>query len=154
MGRLSLKFRRGFSLIELIVVVMILGILGSIAAPKLLGTSQQATDNGLRHTLSVIRVAIDSYAAEHADELPGADGSEATFKSDIRPYLRGSDFPACTVGPAKNNQVRMLAGDDPITTGLSATEATQSWVYKYETGDFHVNCDDMSSDEVTTYDKF
>ena len=154
MGRRSVKRRCGFSLIELIVVVMILGILGSIAAPKLLGTSQHATDNSLRQTLSVIRTAIDSYSAEHGGELPGADGTEATFKSHMVPYLRGSEFPVCTVGPAKNNQVRMLAGDVNVPITPLANEATQSWVYKYQTGDFYINCDDMSADDVTTYDEF
>jgi prepilin-type N-terminal cleavage/methylation domain-containing protein len=151
MSRSSGNRRGGFSLIELIVVVMILGILGSIAAPKLLGTSQQATDNAIRHTLSVIRTAIDSYTAEHAGELPGFDGNEATFKSHMAPYLRGSDFPSCTVGPAKNNQVRMFAGQSAITI---ADEATHSWVYKYETGDFYINSDDMSADDATTYVEF
>jgi type II secretory pathway pseudopilin PulG len=37
---------------ELVIVVMILGIIATIAAPKLLGTSQEATDNGLRQTRS------------------------------------------------------------------------------------------------------
>ena len=146
--------RRGFSLLELIVVVMILGIIATIAAPRLLGTSQQATDNGLRHTLSVIRTAIDSYSAEHADELPGADGQQTTLKDNLKTYLRGNEFPICTVGDAKNNQIRMMAGTDPVTTGMAGTTSTHSWVYKYETGDFHVNSDEISSDVVTTYDKF
>ncbi len=154
MGRRSVKRRYGFSLIELIVVVMILGILGSIAAPKLLGTSQHATDNGTRQTLSVIRTAIDSYAAEHGGVLPGADGNEATFKNEMRPYLRGSDFPVCPVGPANNTEVRMLAGNVSVLITPIVNEATQSWVYKYETGDFYINCDDTSADEVTTYDEF
>ena len=146
--------RHGFSLVELIVVVMILGIIATIAAPKLLGTSQQATDNTLRHTLSVIRTAIDTYSAENAGELPGADAQEATLKSDLVKYLRGKDFPTCPVGAAKNNQIRMLAGTDPVGSSIGGTDSTHSWVYKYETGDFHVNSGEVSSDDVTTYDQF
>src|SRR5688572_14508808 len=131
--------RRGFSLIELVVVVMILGVLGAIAAPKLLGTSQQAKDNGLRQTVSVIRTAIDSYAAETGGALPGADGQEVTFKNNLKAYLRGEEFPTCPVGGAKNSQVRMVAGSAPIAGGIAATEATHSWVYQYETGNFYVN---------------
>jgi prepilin-type N-terminal cleavage/methylation domain-containing protein len=152
--RYSVPNRRGFSLIEMVIVVMILGILGSIAAPKLLGTSQQAVDNGLHQTLGVIRTAIDSYSAEHSGALPGADGSDVTFKNAMKQYLRGSEFPTCPVGAAKNNAIRMLAGNDPIAASIGGTAATHSWVYKYETGDFHVNSVDFSGDGVTKYDQF
>jgi prepilin-type N-terminal cleavage/methylation domain-containing protein len=141
---------RGFSLLELVIVVLILGIIATIAAPKLLGTSQEATDNGLRQTLSVIRGAIDTYSAEHEGDLPSGD--ETTFKNQLKPYLRGKEFPVCSVGPAANNEIRMMAGADPVDGSID--ESAKSWVYKYETGDFHVNCDDLSSDGVTTYDKF
>jgi type II secretory pathway pseudopilin PulG len=137
---------------ELVIVVMIIGIIATIAAPKLLGTSREATDNGLRHTLSVIRGAIDTYSADHEGDLPGADGQETTFKNQLQPFLRGKEFPVCSVGPAANNEVNMMPGSDPVS--IDGSEATKSWLYKYETGDFHVNCDDLSSDGVTPYDKF
>ena len=55
----------GFTLVELVVVVMILGIIASIAAPRLLSTSDTALDNSLRQTLGVVRDAIDKFAAEN-----------------------------------------------------------------------------------------
>lgn len=144
--------RRGFSLLELVIVVMIIGIIATIAAPKLLGTSQEATDNCLRHTLSVIRGAIDTYSADHEGELPGADGVETTLKNQLMPFLRGREFPFCSVGPAANNEIHIISGSAPLS--IDGTEATKSWVYNYETGDFNVNCDDLSSDGVTAYHKF
>ena len=146
--------RRGFSLLELLIVVMIIGIIATIAAPKLLGTSQEATDNGLRQTLSVIRGAIDTYSADHEGDLPGADGQELTFINQVKPYLRGREFPACSVGPAKNNLIRMVDGTAPVANTIGGTATSHSWVYKYETGDFHVNCLELSSDGATTYDTF
>ena len=101
----------------------------------------------------MIRDAIDSYSAKY-DSLPGADGNQATFKSDIAPYLRGAAFPTCPVGEAANAAIRMQAGTGSIASGVGATDATHSWAYKYQTGEFHVNSTEMSATPSTTYDQF
>ena len=146
--------RRAFTLFELVVVIMILGILAAIAVPRMLDTSQQATENTARQSLGVIRTAIDHYAAEHKGKWPGADGQETTLKSDLVNYLRGTDFPKCPIGEAKNSAVRMLAGSGSIASSIGATASTQSWVYQYETGDLHINSTANAEDGVTTYDQF
>jgi general secretion pathway protein G len=153
--RTSNQSSRGFTLVELVVVVMILGVLGAVATARLLGTSEQSVDSSLRHTLAVIREAVDRYAAEHGGELPGADGQESTFKTDLAKFLRGSEFPKCPVGAARFNDVFMA----PATTALSeadvqSTEGTHSWLYKYETGDFYINSSELSSDNETKYYEF
>jgi general secretion pathway protein G len=147
------RSHRGYSLLEIVIVVMIVGLIATIAAPKLLGTSQQAVENGLRHSLSVIRAAIDSYSAENNGLLPGANGDESTFKANLANYLRGEDFPSCPIGAAKNNKVHMVSGAGAVISALGDTEM-YSWVYNYETGDFHANSDTLSVDGDTKYVKF
>jgi general secretion pathway protein G len=142
--------RAGFSLVELVVVIMILGILAAVAAPKLLNTSGTATDNGLRQTLSVVRDAIELYAADNGGALPGAsDDAEATFKSDIEPYLRG-DFPTCPVG-AKDADVVITAAAGAIAGEASPTKA---WHYSTDDGTFIVNSTATANDGSTQYDAF
>jgi prepilin-type N-terminal cleavage/methylation domain-containing protein len=150
--RLFAKNRSGFTLVELVVVLLILGILASIAAPRAFETSRTATDNGARHTLNVIRDAIESYAAEYNGAFPGADGQVDTLKSDLDDYLRGDEFPTCTVGAAKNNNVHFLSEAElPEHAG---NELTHSWSYRRETGDFYINSAEISGDGVTPYYKF
>jgi general secretion pathway protein G len=120
--------RQGFTLVELVVVVMILGILAAVAAPKLLGTSGTATDNGLRQTLAVVRDSIERYAAENGGEFPGTDA--VTFKTDLAPYLRGQ-FPSCPVGANKNANVGYGA--------TSTVAGTEGWRFNSSTGEFIVN---------------
>jgi general secretion pathway protein G len=142
---------KGFTLVELVVVVMILGILAAIAVPKLLDTTKGATDGGLKQTLGIIRDAIELYAADNPGSLPGADGAEATFRADLQPYFRtGMPFPSCPVG-AKNNEVRIT------TTGallVGEASPTKGWAYDNVSGQFIINYTGVSSDGTTTYDDF
>lgn len=151
---LSMPTQRGFTVVELIVVVLIIGIITAIAAPKLLNTSGKATDNGLRQTLNVVRDAIDLYSTTHNGQLPGADGQENTFRNDLAPLIRG-DFPICPVGPAQNQNVRMIGGTHSISAAANAkTNPAFGWRYNYETGAFAVNwTHPMASDPSTNYDQ-
>jgi general secretion pathway protein G len=146
-----MRKHKGFTLIELVVVVMILGILAAVAAPKLLTTSGVAADNGLKETLGVIRDAIERYAADHAGELPGKDGNEATLRSDLAPkYVRV--FPKCPIG-VKNNEVRIIPGPAGPITGQASP--AKSWAYNTADGGFICNSTAVvpsANDPAVTYD--
>jgi prepilin-type N-terminal cleavage/methylation domain-containing protein len=146
-----MRKHKGFTLIELVVVVMILGILAAVAAPKLLTTSGVAADNGLKETLGVVRDAIERFAADHAGELPGKDGNEATLRSDLAPkYIRV--FPKCPVG-VQNNGVKIIPGPAGPITGDA--NPAKSWAYNTADGGFICNwgADVPSSDDpAVTYD--
>jgi general secretion pathway protein G len=130
---MQMRKNKGFTLVELVVVVMILGILAAVAAPKVMGTSAKAKDNGVKQTLGVIRDAIERYAAEHGGALPGAsDDTQATFKLDLKDYLRGA-FPKCPVA-LEDDVVVIEDSGSP-----SATGAGGSWMYSTDTGEFIVN---------------
>lgn len=139
-----MRTQKGFTLVELVVVVMILGILAAVAAPKLLGTSSAAADNGLKQTLAVVRDAIERYAAEHAGQLPGDLGTDADLKADLKNLLRGT-FPICPVG-TKDATIKITTDK---TVDISATAATgaQSWHYNSGSGQFVCNCPDLTKSE-------
>jgi type II secretion system protein G len=52
---------RGFTLIELLVVMAIIATLLAIAAPRYFGSLEKSQDTALRHSLSVMREALDQY---------------------------------------------------------------------------------------------
>ena len=56
--------RSGFTLIELIVVMAIVALLVSIAAPRYFQSVDRAKDNTLRTSLNVMRDAIDKFSAD------------------------------------------------------------------------------------------
>ena len=55
---------RGFTLIELIVVMAIVALLAGIAAPRYFASVDRAKANTLRSSLAVMRDALDKYAAD------------------------------------------------------------------------------------------
>jgi len=57
--------KRGFTLIELMIVMTIIGILVSIAQPNFQKAIIRAKETSLRKTLFVLRDVIDQYYADH-----------------------------------------------------------------------------------------
>lgn len=145
-----MKRQSGFTLVELVVVIMILGVLAAVAAPKFMSTSATASDNGLKQSLGVVRDAIELYAAQNAGTYPGDAGTEADFKADIQPYLRGTGFPKCPVAK-KDNSIRVATGNSALA---GEATPTASWAYNKDTGEFICNsAENTKSDSTVRYDQ-
>jgi general secretion pathway protein G len=77
----------GFTLIELMIVLAIMGILLTIAQPNLKQAIVRAKESVLRENLFQMREAIDQYYADHA-QYPGALTDLVDSTSKDRSYLR------------------------------------------------------------------
>jgi general secretion pathway protein G len=64
MMRKRAKHESGFTLIELMVVMIVIGVLMSIAVPKFTSAVKMAQESVLKEDLSVMRAAIDSYTMD------------------------------------------------------------------------------------------
>jgi general secretion pathway protein G len=66
--------RRAFTLIEILIVVVILGILAAIAIPQFSNASNTARQNTLKDEMRYLRTQIIVYNAQHLDVPPGYPG--------------------------------------------------------------------------------
>lgn len=61
---LNKKRDAGFTLVELMIVMAIIGVLATLAIPSFVGALKQAREAVLKEDLHVLRTAIDSYTAD------------------------------------------------------------------------------------------
>jgi general secretion pathway protein G len=76
----------GFTLVEILIVVVILGILATVVLPQFSNASATARENTLKDELRYLRTQIIVYKAQHHDTAPGADGNESTFVDQMTKY--------------------------------------------------------------------
>jgi prepilin-type N-terminal cleavage/methylation domain-containing protein len=62
----------GFTMVELLIVVIILGVLAAIAIPQFAGNTDDARLSALDTSLSELRNAIEMYYHQHSNVYPGA----------------------------------------------------------------------------------
>ena len=77
---------QAFTLVELLIVVVILGILATIVIPQFSNASVTAKENTLKDELRYLRTQIVVYKAQHKDVAPGADGQATTFTNQMTMY--------------------------------------------------------------------
>src|SRR5438093_10224468 len=76
--------KSGFTLVEILIVVIILGILAAIVIPQFTNASQDARESSLLSQLQTLRSQIELYKLQHMDKLPNlvANWDPLTTKTD------------------------------------------------------------------------
>src|SRR5258708_3304185 len=67
-----MRSHRGFSLVEILIVVIVLGILAGIVVPQFSMASSDAKLSSLKTNLQSIRGQIQLYKVQHGDAWPTA----------------------------------------------------------------------------------
>ena len=123
-----MKGRKGFTLIEVLIVIVVIAILAAIVVPRLLGAGREAREASLRAHLQELRNATGLFQAQCGDypnaltdlmatTAPASGGNGITINSnDFRgPYLTTPD------GGLPNNPI---SGANAVGTDWTYTKTT------------------------------
>ena len=140
---------KGFTLVEILIVVIILGILAAIVIPQFTNASTEARNSNVRSQLQTMRSQIELYKLQHKDVAPllvttgwtvfteytDIDGNVAAAKDATHIY--GPYMNAAPINPlSASSVVAAAAGDD---TG---------WVYDETTGALSAMAGKVTADGI------
>jgi len=109
----SARTNKGFTLLEIMIVVVIIGFLAAIAIPAFLSVRNKAQSTRCVDNLRNISNAKDQWAIENM-----ANSGDSVFQANITPYLKRG-FPRC---PASGTYTIKPVATDPTCSvgGLHA----------------------------------
>jgi len=84
-----MKAKSGFTLVEILIVVVILGILAAIVIPQFTEASTEAKLSSLCTDLQTLRSQIELYKVQHNDNLPGVANATHTGTAGFVNSLTG-----------------------------------------------------------------
>lgn len=112
---------RGFTLVEIIVMIVIIAIMLAVAIPNFSGAQDRSRNSGVQHNVHLIQQALEEYGAEFSHQYPEKLSLEFVGKGND--YLPGDTYP-----PTPWNKQQAPASD------LKYDDAKNGFVYQTEDG--------------------
>jgi general secretion pathway protein G len=157
-----MQAKRGFTLVEILIVVVILGILAAIVIPQFTQASTEAKQNSLCSDLQSLRSQIELYKCQHNDTAPALltfenqmiyctklDGTASASKARdaANGFVYGPYLESVPANPFNGkNDLATASAVPPVTVGSDAT----GWQYDATTGQIWSNDKNSTTDAAGT----
>lgn len=138
--------KSGFTLVELLIVVIILGILAAVVVPQFASSSDEAKEAALVSDLQVLRGAIERYHVQHKDAWPGTISGTtnwANFVTHLTTQTDADGKPGTDYGPYLRTGIPRNPFNN-LDTGTVGTipataDGSTGWYYDATTGEIRAN---------------
>lgn len=131
--------RKGFTLVEILIVVIILGILAAIVIPQFTNASSDARQSSMTSQLQTIRSQVELYKLQHGDVFPTTDGAIDSAWDWTKLTGTSTGTNGATVGPylqtAPINPLNNLSNVVSLATAPAVgTVEAGGYVFAQDTG--------------------
>ena len=147
--------KKGFTLVEILIVVIILGILAAIVIPQFTSASAEARISNLATNLQSVRSQILLYKTQHNEIYPGSTsdatlfGNQMTQYSDVTGAVSATPDANHPFGPyLQAVPVNPISGISTVTvinsgsTAFAAPTTDGGWWFNMVTGEFRADLKD------------
>lgn len=117
------KLKAGFTLIELMIVVAIIGILAAISIAKFNSMVNKTHEGASKRGLAILRTSISVYYGDNEGVFPTDD---LTCLTENKKYI--SEIPPAYV-PGRHPKNNTVQNNDDLGMGMILTADTGEWMY-------------------------
>jgi len=131
------KCSRGFTLVEILIVVVLLGVLASVVIACFNPASTDARRAALSQQLGTLRGQIQLYALQHTEQMPNLTGTDwdplVAQTTDIAGTVRGPYLPSIPRNPLNEFSGIAVVAADPSFGDAVAGESI-GFIYNFNNG--------------------
>ncbi len=142
--------KKAFTLVEILIVVIILGILAAVVIPQFSEASSDTRASSVMSDLKMIRAQIQLYKAQHSDDYSDDFENQMTKYTDVDGTTAAAYTSTFRFGPymlkVPPNPYGGSSAVRTVTSGaFAAPAATAGWYYNSTTGEFRADCKDETT---------
>lgn len=131
----------GFTLVEILIVVVILAILALIVVPQFTSATEESRESAAQMTLHRLRGQLELYRQQHHGDWPSLQAFEdqMTQATNAAGQTAAPGTPGYTYGPyLRRIPTNPFTGDNDVSADGVGDSA---WYYNENTGEFRANHD-------------